>query len=47
MIDFRFTAKDLDWRIVAVIAGFLLAVVLVLSGQAEAVLALAAELLTR
>jgi hypothetical protein len=45
MIDFRFTAKNLDWRVVAVVAGFLLAVVLVLSGKADAVLVLAGELL--
>jgi hypothetical protein len=47
MIDFRFTAKNLDWRVVAVVAGFLLAIVLVLSGQADAVLALIAKLLDR
>ncbi|MHA6621187.1 hypothetical protein [Pseudonocardia sp. DLS-67] len=45
MIDFRFTAKNLDWRVVAVVAGFLLAVVLVLSGQVEAVPGLIAELI--
>jgi hypothetical protein len=45
MIDFRFTAKNLDWRVVAVVAGFVLAVILVFSGQADAVLLLAGELL--
>jgi uncharacterized membrane protein len=47
MIDFRFTAKNLDWRVIAVVAGFLLAVVMVLSGEAGAVLALIAKLLDR
>jgi hypothetical protein len=41
MIDFRFTAKNLDWRVVAVVAALLLA----LSGEADSVLPLAGEFL--
>jgi hypothetical protein len=44
MFDLRITIKD--WRIAAVLAAFMLAVLLLLSGRGDAIIALVSEYLS-